>query len=92
MGVTNLKSEISLRYPPAPSDDRKLLFEPAKALTQESGKCQPFSIIMGSGRLGQRFFGKTPLPRKLINDKLLLKPTFHYSTIPWPRPLAQTWL
>jgi len=38
--------------------------------------------IMGSGRLGQWFVGKTLLTRKLINEKLPLKPTFHYSIIP----------
>ena len=52
MGVTNLKSEISLRYPPAPSNDRKLLFEPAEALTQESGKCQPFFYNNGLWETG----------------------------------------
>jgi hypothetical protein len=41
--------------------------------------------IMGSGRLGQWFVGKTLLTRKLINEKLPLKSTFHYS-------LAQTWV
>jgi len=34
---------------------------------------------------------KLLLTGELINEKLLLKPTFQYSTIPWPRLLAQTW-
>jgi len=34
-------------------------------------------------------FAKLLLTGKLINEKLLLKPTFQYSTIPWPRPGMQ---
>ncbi len=29
-----------------PLSDRKLFFEPAEALTQESGRCQPFFLFL----------------------------------------------
>jgi hypothetical protein len=44
--------------------------------------------IMGSGRLGQWFVGKTLLTRKLINERLPYKtiiPLFHHSIIPCAR-------
>jgi len=44
--------------------------------------------IMGSGRLGQWFVGKTLFPRKFINERFPYKtiiPIFHHSIIPSAR-------
>jgi len=47
--------------------------------------------IMGSGKLGHWFVGKTQLKKKLVNERLPYKiiiPTFQYSIIPYARQYA----
>ena len=54
--------------------------------------------ILGSGKPGQSFVGKTLFTTKLVNVKLVCKiipattgsSTFQYSSTPWPRPGMQS--